>query len=80
MNPGSAYWASTTCHYIGVIVVVKNSLTRHIEVTSIDSTSDIAGKGNARMRMRSDITGSMFTLNKNFHVQFVIIRFDTVVL
>lgn len=51
---------------------------RQIVVTSKDTTSDIAGIGNARARMRSDVADNIFTWDDIFHLQFVIVRFGTV--
>lgn len=42
-----AYGAFITCCYIVVVVILMNSLARHFLATSKDTTSDIAGEGNA---------------------------------
>lgn len=58
--------------------VVVDSITRHTVVTSKDTTSDIAVKGNARLHMGSDITDNIFTWDDILYEEFAIVRLGTV--
>lgn len=68
--------ACTKCHYISVVVLVMYSTARHI-VASNDTTSDMSGRINGQMHLRSDVTDNMFILDDIGHVHFFIVRFGT---
>lgn len=78
MSGTCAYGTSTTCHYLGVVVVVMNSIAWHIVLTRNDSTNESAGKCNARTGMCSNFTENMFTWDDIGHIHRFIDRFSVV--
>lgn len=51
--------ACSTYRYSDVVVLVMQSIDKHIVVTSTDRTTDIAGKGNARTCLSNDVTNNI---------------------
>lgn len=80
MSSSFAYSACITCHYRGVVVALISSIARHIDITSNDTFSDIAGKGSPRTHMPIDATDNMFTWDDIVHMKLATVRLGTVVL